>query len=315
MRAKAIALVSKSVMDTDLRNFFEQKCRERRIKLRFHCVAGDCSQYSTLFKAYQHVITWNCRSSHAWMSANGRNVLYIENSLLHQGAGIFVDHRGFYSQSNLCREKTWQNIHEVDLAAFTRQSFGWEPGQGGNPEGPILVCLQNALDANLRWEFPLATGSPDRLKTTVELLNQHLPRGVPVLLRPSPRFIEWWNEKSPSYAIRDDWTVTSEGKFKDVLPRCRALVTVNSTCASEAATLGIPVATLGTGAFTGSGISLECAHDPTRLQDILTWTPALGAGRRYGEAILGRHFLPYRKPNGCEEFERWLDQCTLKKRR
>lgn len=304
----AIALVPKAVMESDLKGFFEDRCSERGISLDFHCITGDCSKFKPLFHNYQNVIAWNCRLPHSWLTKDGKNVLFIENSLLHQGAGIFVDHGGFYSKSNLCREKTWQNIHEVDLGKFTKRFFKWEPGQGGSPDGPILVCLQNALDANLRQEFPLGNGHEDRLKVSIEVINKHLPRKTEVILRPSPRFLDWWKEHSASYPIRPEWKVDWSGKFVDVVVGCRAMVTVNSTCASEAATLGIPVATLGTGAFTGSGVSLECAHHPERLRDILDWEPPSNAGFRFGSAILGRHFMAYHDPRSTEEFERWLER-------
>lgn len=310
---KAIALVPQAVMNSDLKGYFEERCCDIGVKLDFHCITGDCSQFKPLFHNYSNVIAWNCRLPHSWLTKDGKNVLFIENSLLHQGAGIFVDHGGFYSKSNLCRQKTWQYRYDVDLDAFTNRFFKRGVDSGGDFNGPILVCLQNALDANLKQEFPLGNGSEDRLKASLEILHKHLPDDVPVILRPSPRFLDWWDEHRRDYPIRREWEVSWEGKFMEVLPKCRALVTVNSTCASEAATLGIPIATLGTGAFTGSGISLECAHHPERLRDILNWTPSLGAGRRYGEAILGRHFLAYTNPETSHEFENWLKTCHSRK--
>jgi len=107
---------------------------------------------------------------------------------------------------------------------------------------------------------------------------------------------------------RDDWQMDDSSSFSERLPACSALVTINSTCASEAALLGIPTATLGTGAFTGSGVTLECALDPSKLATLFSFQPDLHRCRAYCSAILGRHFLPYGivRDRNCLEFEHWL---------
>lgn len=302
---KAIALVTESVMHSRLKGHFERECERAEIALEFYCVTESCARYSELFRSHRNVITWNCRMPHEWMRKWGNNVLYIENSLLWQKAGIFIDHRGFFSQSNLCVKRAWEDFHSVDLDAFTRQHFKWGALSGGNPDGPILVCLQNPKDSNLQMEFPSSRGNPDKLGATLDILYQHLPISVPITIRPHPRFLEAWNAKS--YPMRSNWTVDWSGSFYDLLPRCSALVTVNSTCASEAVTLGIPVATLGTGAFTGSGATLECADNPARLRELERWQPSPNRCRQYAEAILGRHFLPYNEECGYNsELESWL---------
>jgi hypothetical protein len=304
----AIALITEGMMKGQIKTYIEERCAQAGIKIDFHCITGDCSKFGTLFRNYPNVIAWNCRSSHDWLMNQGQNVLVCDNALLAQGSGIFMDNGGYYSKSNLCRQKTWENRHDVDLAAHTQYHFKWEPLAGGKPDGPLLVCLQNKDDAHIRYEFPLGNGHADRVGRSLELFHEHLP-DVETIIRPHPRFKEKWEEHKAGYQLRPDWKVDWEGKFWEVLPKCRALVTVNSTCASEAATLGIPIATLGTGEFMGSGTTLECAHHPERLADILDWEPRQGAGRRYGEAILGRHWLPYKAPiKHGGEFDLWLQR-------
>jgi hypothetical protein len=304
---KAIALVTESVIKSDLKDYFTTSCAEAGIALEFHNVTESCAKYSEHFRSHRNVITWNCRMPHWWSSKWGNNVLYVENSLLWQRAGIFVDHAGFFSNSNLSRKQTWRMDHDVDLDAFTRQHFGWEALSGGTQDGPVLVCLQNTYDSNLQNEFPLGKKHADKVQATMEILHRYLPQNRPVVIRPSPRFISHWNDNHRKYIRRSHWKVDWSGSFHDILPKFSALVTVNSTCASEAVTLGMPVAVIGTGAFDGSGAVLECAKHPERLREINTWRPSMEACARYAKAILGRHFLPYRSPSSTNgEFESWL---------
>lgn len=307
LAVKAVALVTESVIKSGLHQFLTDQCSERGIALTFYNVTESCARYSELFRSHRNVITWNCRMPHDWMAKHGNNVLYVENSLLWQRAGVFIDKGGFFSHSNLCRNRSWEQDHAVDLAAFTRQHFGWEPLAGGNPDGPILVCLQSTFDSNLKQEFPLGVSADDKVAATLAILFDHMPTDRQIIIRPNPRFIDHWHANHLTYKIRPEWQVSWEGQFHSILPTCSALVTVNSTCASEAATLGLLVATLGTGAFTGSGATLECATDPSRLGQLLQWQPDHTACRRYAEAILGRHFLSYSDPQpGNAELEAWL---------
>lgn len=305
----ALALVTQSVIQSPLKGYLERTCAGRGIELDFVNVTEGCAEYCALFRSHRNVIAWNCRLTPAWMTQCRNNVLYIENSLLWQRCGIFVDHRGFFSNSNLCQLRTWEQRYDVDLDAFTTKNFGWCAMAGGTPDGPVLVCLQSSLDSNLQQQFHLGCAYKDKVEATIDLLRHHLPRGRKVIIRPNPRFIDAWHERVASYTLRDDWTVDWAGTFHNLLPKCSALVTVNSTCASEATTLGIPVATLGTGAFTGSGATLECAVQPAILRGLFDWRPDPEKCRRYGEAILGRHFLPYAKADDTPniELESWLE--------
>lgn len=305
---KAIALVTQSVLQSDLKSLFEWECREWGMELEFRSVTEKCPDYTALMRAHRNIITWNCKLPHHWTQKLQANILYIENSLICQSAGIFIDHRGFFSQSNLCQQQTWKQDLTARPQEFAREHFGWEAYSGGTRWGPILVCLQHSKDSNMRYEFPLAARMEDKLFATMLLLRECMPAWPHVIIRPSPRFLDDWNASRAKEAMWPDWELDSSGKFHEILPKCHALVTVNSTCASEAALLGIPTATLGTGAFTGSGATLECAEEPRRLTQISAWQPEMNACRRYTRAVLAQHFLPYRRPErGNVELQKWLE--------
>jgi hypothetical protein len=62
---------------------------------------------------------------------------------------------------------------------------------------------------------------------------------------------------------------------------------------TEALTLGMKVATLGYGAFTGANVTFECADDPTKLAHFLNWEgPKQEDVLKYLCAVL-RHQISY----------------------
>lgn len=306
---KAVALVTPSVLESDIKGWMDDLCAKHGCTIDWVNVTEKDNGYREKFKAYRNVIAWNCRMPHWWMSKWGNNVLSIENSLLHQPSGIFIDSRGFYTNSNLNQLRTWEQSYDVNLDGFCRAKFEWGAMAGGDPDGPVLVCLQSPLDLNMTSQFPAAHGKDRKLQIVMELLYNHLPSGKPVVIRPNPRFLDKWKEAEHEIKLKDEWTVNWEGRFHEILPQFSRLVTVNSTCASEAATLGMPVAALGTGCFTGSGVVLECHSNPSLLSGFYDWVQSTEACRAYACAILGRHFVPY-KMNGANvvnvEMERWL---------
>lgn len=299
------------MLENPLKAWLDERCAAAGVTLEWHCVKAPGFQYREVFRSSRNVIAWNCRRPHAWLTERQQNVLHVENTLLSQRTGIFADHGGFFSNSNLCRKQTWRERYpHAQPEFFAKREFGWKAFSGGDPQGPVLVALQNRPDCNLRLEYPLAEGARDKVVRTLELLREHLPTGRPVLVRPHPRERADFKDGG---VWRDDWRLDMEGAFAERLPQCSALVTVNSTCASEAALLGVPTATLGTGAFSGSGVTLECAQAPALLAGLADFQPDLERCRAYTCAILGRHFIPYsiKGDRPCLEFESWLRACHL----
>jgi hypothetical protein len=297
------ALVTEIVLKSDIKPWVERRCAAAGAEVEWHNVTQSTATYKEVFKSSPNVITWQCRMPHSWTSNWGNNVLHIENSLLCQRAGAFVDSRGFFSQSNLRVANNWAIEHSVDLDAFAQRHFGWKAFSGGNPDGPVLVTLQCRKDCNINFEYP-ASPRGDKVVFTLNTVLQHLPKDRGVLLRPHPRE----RDSFIDLPTVDGCQWSMDGDFASLLPQCSALVTVNSTCASEACLLGIPVAVLGTGAFTGSGAVYECHENLSRLSSFLEYQNDIEAQKRYCSAILGRHFLPYKHETevSCPEFDLWL---------
>jgi SAM-dependent methyltransferase len=311
---EAIALVTEHLSKQPLQPWLIERCRQAGIALKVYTVspqANNLGDYKPLFRSCQNVITWGYKMPHEWMAREGRNVLYIENSLIHQRSGLFVDHGGYFADSNLCKKATWTQDHSVvDVVSVAQECFGWKFLGGGDPEGPILVSLQQPRDASVRYYFPLGEGCENKVHAALRLLQEHLPRCRKVLIRPHPRERQNFDNGG---IWRDDWTLDVEGSFAERLPQCSALITVNSTCATEAALLGMPTATLGTGAFSGSGITLECWDNPKRLEELPAWRPDPDACRRYLQAVRGQHFLPYDGVNAASaELEGWIQTALIR---
>ena len=301
---KAIAILSKSAEDSGAGKFFAHQCFKAGVNLEFtDSLSGQ--DYIKTFKSHDNIITWNCRMSQDWMTKDRKNILFVENSLISQRSGMFIDSQGFYTNSSLNKERHWGKKEKFDLKSFALKNFGWNFHQGGDTEGPILIALQCKQDANLRYNYPLNLSKENPNETTLFLAKQYLPSHISVIVRPHPREPEL---DIPNFNLPPNWRVESKGKFSDILTKVRALVTVNSTCASEATLLGVPVATLGVGAFSGADISLECAHNPERLAELLMYQPNLDAHSQYAAAVLSHHFIPYNSEleRYVPEFERWL---------
>ena len=303
---KVIALVTQSVIQSGIKNWVDARCAERGAEVVWHSVTESCREYTDLFRSADNVLTWNCRMPHSWLTKDSKNVLFLDNSLISQKAGIFVDSEGFFSKSSLKVNRTWSKPKETNLSFIAARDFKWSLFSKGSADGPILVALQLRTDCNVHFEFPLAKKCPDKVVAALELLKQHLPRGRKVLIRPHPRESEDFDMGG---VWRDDWRLSFGGSFAEILPKCSALVSVNSTCISEAALLGLPTASLGDGAFSGSGISLECSSEPEKLAALFDFTPDIQACANYCKSVLSNHFIPYDVKEGrsISEFDMWLD--------
>ncbi len=307
--SKIAGLVTQCVLDKPLRQWLEQQCYSSGHDIDWYNVTQSTAEYKKRFENADAVITWNCRMPHWWLEARNKPVLYLDNSLINQRSGVFVDSCGYFSHSHICKDRLWQASSAIDLGDIAEKEFGWKAFSNGNPGGPILVAMQCENDCNIQFEFPLANQTQHKNRFFIELLKQNLPAGATVLIRPHPRERQkFLMEKLPS-----NWTLNMEGEFRHILPKCSALVTVNSTCASEAALLGTPTAVLGTGVFTGSGVMLECDKEPHKLHQIRNFKPV--NAQLYCEALRTRSFLPYWPADGYDnpEFTLWLESVSVRK--
>lgn len=303
---KVSALVTEIILKSEVKPWIEKRCDEVGAIVEWHNVTQSTANYKEVFRGSPNVITWQCRMPHSWTSSCRNNVLHVENSLLAQRAGCFVDSRGFFSQSSLCQEKHWLKQFTVNCEEFAARHLRATAFAGGDADGPILLALQCRNDCNINFEFPAAPQG-DRVEWVLEEMLRLLPIHSKILIRPHPRERQLFD----GHKHRDKFIWSMEGSLTDILPKCSGVVTVNSTTASEACLLGIPTAVLGTGAFTGSGAVFECHTDIARIREFLNCPIAdSSAQKRYCEAILGAHFLPYQETGSvsCPEFDRWLDR-------
>ncbi len=311
------AFVPEIFLRSKLPAWFDGKCAERGHMIEWLNVNKDMDQYKPRFNAVKNIITWQCRMPHSWTSSRGVNLLHIDNSLINQRHGCFVDAQGFFSKSNLAashpdtRDTFYAPLDEAfaekGLSFTAKQWFGWTPFQGGDPEGPVLVALQYRRDCNVNFEFPLAPRGDDKVKFTLEVVKKHLPADVSVIVRPHPRERELFTSTE---GLPPNWAWSLDGTLAEILPKCSALVTVNSTCATEACLLGLPVAVLGTGTFTGSGAVNECHDDFSKLKNIRAFKAHHAAQRAYVTKVLSQHTLPYEFHTDLEnaEVDLWLDR-------
>lgn len=266
----------------------------------------------------RNVISWGYQMPHSRFVEAKRNVLFIENGTLSQRTGAFLDAGGFWTHSDFVRERAWEveptDAERAALAAHVKRCFGWEMFAGGDPGGPVLLALQTQGDAPCRYYYPTAQGG-DPIAMSLWLCREHLPRAQRVWVRPHPggrkQFFDNWSYYKQWVAGRS-WLVDESPNVYEKLPQARALVTANSTLATEAQALGLPIATLGHGTFTGSGTVLECADEPARLAGVLDDKPDLEARWRFLSAVK-RLQLPYHagpaKLSGHPALRRWVERC------
>jgi hypothetical protein len=296
-------------------------CARGGVELSMHNVQE--AKYKQVVEEFQNVITWGVKMPWAWYRSGKRrrkNFLFLENALFDQRDGVWVDARGWFADSNLSYEghsagrvsrRAWERMN-----AIADRRFHWRFFQGGDLDGPILYAVQKDRDAPCLYHFPARGKSGSAVETGLRLMAEHCPDWS-VVVRPHPRYLEEWRgmEGDVSGCFRKNWTVDAKGDVYSKLTRCRALVTVNSTLATEALFLGIPVATLGRSAYTGSGACLECADDPSRLWGFFDFKPDRKKIIGYLAACM-RHQIPYAADiegvSENREFRRWLRRAASK---
>jgi len=310
---KAIAITTHLVRKR-LRKPFTEACLRHDIKLDFQTTYAN---YKAKIKLAPNIITWGVKMPSWWYKRTKKNFLYVENGLFSQKEGIWVDAGGWFADSDLSKGREWEG--RVSRAAKKRivritNKWKWDYMGGSDPEGPILYAVQRRRDAPCLYHFPAQDKSIQALLSGIKILSEHAPDRK-VLIRPHPRYHNEWKAfevKAKKY-FRPDWEVDRSKNVYELLPKCSALVTVNSTLATEALVLGMPVATLGRGAFTGSNVTLECSEDPTKLKGLLEFKSSTSARLGYLAACM-RHQIPYRVSTKelakNKSFQKWAERCV-----
>jgi hypothetical protein len=191
------------------------------------------------------------------MKEDGKKVLFLENGILKRGTTLFVDDEGWHDSASYVitgRNRDPITAMQSNEIHELLESIGIPVFCGGDPKGPILLTLQNQYVDNM----------------TVEVALANLPKNKQVLIRRFPKAPHINGEKGINKALQNpNWSVQDPSvPLIESLKKCSALVTRNSGTAITALGMGIPVATLGRGLFSGSFATLECDRNPFLLKHI-----------------------------------------------
>jgi hypothetical protein len=315
-RTKTISLVTGNVSKSKMFQGIKKIFMHEGIELE---VCNPREKYKQKWGEADNLITWGVKWPTSMYKKDGRNVLFLENGLLKQGSGIFIDTVGYFGDSSMVVNKDNQKKatkeERENLYEHIKKHFGWEYGQfGGDRNGPVLVALQMNGDASMRHYFPLCNKASETLRNKffLELIKRHIPEDIPLILRGHPK------ERNKDYKVPeieggypDNWAIENGGNIKNILPTVRGVVTVCSTVGTEALGLGLPVATLGNAAFVGAGATHDCSQNPSLLSEFGSYTPNMPKITNYLCSVL-RHQISY---HATEEevannphFIKWFDE-------
>ncbi|HIJ10495.1 TPA: hypothetical protein HA278_00430 [Candidatus Woesearchaeota archaeon] len=288
-------------------------CKEVGIDLQ----PNKLSNYRENYRKAQNVITWGYKIPTEWYNTNYRNTLYLENGLFCQRGQFWIDSRGKFSFSKLCECQEYFDTVSVDEMARIHQlahdRFKWNLFEGyDNSCEPYMFALQRGIDAPARLDFPLRNKKLKTNGTALEIISEHFP-DLPIIWRGHPRFPDVLKNLMPHLkkCWRSNWSIDTSKDCYKTLKNCRGLITINSTLATETLFLGIPVATLGRSAFTGSNVTLECHDDPSKLSKITKFVPDQDRILNYLGAVM-RHQLPttstHKDISEHREFQIWAQR-------
>jgi hypothetical protein len=268
------------------------------------------------------VLFWDKKFPWTWYETHrreGKNFLFLENGLVGQSEGFLIDSEGYFTHSRICAERRYDHGYtDADLDRLKKVASNWLGMTlfgGCDPTGPLMFACQQQGDASILHYFPGPKTTDTRMKALQVLVRAYA--GKRVLVRPHPWGGNAWEDirQQVDAMLPATWTVEMPVpgvKVYTRLPQCRGLVTVNSTVATEALILGMPVAVFGYGAFTGSGTMLECTEDAALVNGVEAFAPDREKVLRYLCACL-RQQVRYRETTAAElaaheEFQRWV-QC------
>jgi hypothetical protein len=260
---------------------------------------------------HRNIITWGVKLPLEWYRKYpDKNILFCENGLLNQSAAMTCDHTGLYDNSIVSRDLSEPNNDEIEkMKEKVSKRFGLDLFDGYDKSGPIIIAMQMIGDAPVKHNFvrdPIYNSWELFIKICREYIHNK-----DVIIRCHPR-----DEPNEVYGsirnfIPQNWKfVGSKGSIYDILPNCRSMVAINSTVATEALVYGMPVATLGRGAFTNHGATLECSDDHSLLSGIDDYKPDYDKIIKYLCSV-SRYEMPYNTnvdgimSHHC--FKAWLD--------
>ena len=270
--ADAVILLTGSVNRSGLSKRVALAAARCGIKL---AVATTRDGYMKIWCMHKNIATWGVKWKSAWYRRRGHKVLYLENGLLKQKSGLYIDHAGYFNDSSIVAEDQ-PDPTQTEIAgmmAHCKSVFPWSWFEGGDPDGPIMIACQTHNDASVRWHHFPGRGSfgEGSMKALLRLCGPLRDRKV--IVRPHPGAKDRFEDQTSGFDWPSGWSVDQSDNVYETLRKCSGLVTVTSTLATEVQSLGIPVACLGQGAWMGSGAVLECAKQVDRVADVLNWKP------------------------------------------
>lgn len=244
--------------------------------------AGNCN-YTKITDSYSNIITWGMKLPWKWYkSKKGKNFLFIENGLLSQKNGMYIDHSGWFGDSSICKEPQPEPTNEEITALENKVKEIWDKElyQYEGSSGPILFAAQMKRDMGPKHYFN------GKFYDVFPLLHSDY-RNENLVIRKHPR--ERLNRER--IKMSDKWCFDkSSGNIYDRLKDFSKVVSINSTLLIESAVLGLPVHSYGRHVYDGFNLSDKA--DRTRFLC----------------AVL-RHHIPYKSGvsviENSESFQIW----------
>ena len=268
-------------------------------------------RYQKNVDTHRDIMTWGVKLPLSWYESRNKNILFLENGLLRQSAAMTCDHAGLYDNSVVSKDTSEPSDEEVEsLEQKVIDRFGVDLFSEYDESGPILIAMQRVGDAPVKHHF---VDDPifDSWELFIKICSEHL-RDKDVIIRNHPRDNPNSVHNSIKRFMPSNWSfVGSKGNIYDRIPSCRAMVSINSTVATEALIYSMPVATIGRGAFTNHGATLECSGDHSLLAGIDDFRPNLDKISRYLCSVC-RYELSYKADVDTvmkhHSFKKWFDK-------
>ena len=246
-------------------------CSDHGCELKLHDYVS-WEDYQRIFVQHQNIMTWGIKLPTSWFKNFNKNILYFENGLVSQREGVYIDHKGWFSDSSIVSKnsRTVPTAEESDrLRRICKDFFGWGLFQGGDPDGPIMYAMQVENDQAMHYFDGCKDMESPRWKGLDLLQKAGLSKNI--LIRRHPEDDQPFPEIN--WSEDQNYEIDESDNVYETLRGCSGLVTINSTLVFEALSLGLPVGTFGRGAFTSSGLTFECAMDASRMKDFSLCPP------------------------------------------
>jgi len=326
---KFVMCLPKNVFESEAIKNFVSVCHSKELESIYMDSSSEevRGAYSSILYENKNVVTWIFRIPHS--SYKGINTLFLDNGLLFQKNGIFLDHLGHWTDSSFVlgnkASAKYSKEEYSTLCKYMLDNFGFDKRDDFDKDGPILIALQTKSDCPTQFYFKhplynyevlvpsftlgmklekrtIKSVSEDSVYNLLHICKDKFPENVPVIVRPHPLDRERFKSQFSLYAefFKGNWSIDESPKIYDTAKKCRVIVTINSTVATEMLFIGIPVVVLGKGLFTNSGAVFDCSEDFEKLKYFPDYVPDVERINSFLCSIL-RYQVPYNA--SCEFIE------------